>query len=457
MNELVLYLLKSGLSLIMLYAVYWFFLSRDTFFKMNRAYLIISVFFSLLFPLLPISLPFVYEEETYVVMLDTIVINSDSIHSTLSSHLTTFQIISIIYLTGASIFLVRFLFQVGQLLLMVRHYGISHHEGLNIVFIDRNYSPFSFFGLIFINRKKLSGDTIQEILDHEQIHIRQGHSLDLILFELMTIVQWFNPFVWFYRNSLKSVHEYLADEGVLLKGYNAINYQTLLLSLSTGIQVNDLTNNFNHSLIKKRITMMTKSKSSFFARLKLLLVMPVAFLLVVAFTASPMLKTMAQSNAAFPKSDTTLPSGVKYTVVKDRKSGYFNNKPIKGDIYAISEITPEFPGGEEARVKYLASKIKYPDQARKEGKEGTVYIQFIVEKDGKISNGKVLRGFDEGCDKVALDAIMSMPNWEPGLEKGQAIRFQFNMPVKFSLGNEGENEKGTGGDKAPPPPPKKDK
>ncbi|OQX80288.1 MAG: hypothetical protein B6D64_03460, partial [Bacteroidetes bacterium 4484_276] len=87
----------------------------------------------------------------------------------------------------------------------------------------------------------------------------------------MTIVQWFNPLVWLYRSSIKNIHEYLADEGVLVKGFDAINYQNLLIHQSLGVQVNDMTNNFNHSLIKKRIIMMTKNKSKFMARLKVLL------------------------------------------------------------------------------------------------------------------------------------------------------------------------------------------
>ncbi len=230
MNNLILYLLQSGISLILLYAIYWLFLRKDTFHMVNRIYLIMTIIFSLLFPLLQINVPFYSNEQsTFVVMLEAVTINATSLQTTLSNHLTTFQIIAIIYLTGACIFLIRFLFQLGQLLAMVRKYGISHDEGLHIVFINRNYAPFSFFNLIFINRKELNQGNIKEIITHEQVHIRQRHSVDLIIIELMTIVQWFNPLVWLYRNSIKSIHEYLADEGVLVRGFDAINYQSLLL------------------------------------------------------------------------------------------------------------------------------------------------------------------------------------------------------------------------------------
>ncbi len=442
MDTLVLYLLQSGISLSMLYIVYRLFLSRDTFFQINRVYLISSVLFSLIFPLIPLNLAYSGANETYTVMLDAIVINATKLQPAVSKHLSTFQIITIIYLTGFSIFFLRFLFQIGQLIIIIRKNGISHHEGLSIVFIDRNYAPFSFFGLIFINRKKLSEQSIKEIIDHEQVHIKQRHSIDLILFEFMTIIQWFNPFIWFYRNSIKSVHEYLADEGVLLKGYNSINYQALLLEQSTGIQVNDLTNNFNHSLIKKRIIMMTKTKSTFMARLKLMLVTPVALLLVVAFTASPLVKTMAQNET-------------KKEIKKEIKTADQTKTVAAGEevVFKVVDDMPEFSGGDEGRMQYLIENIKYPETARKQGIQGTVYITFVVEKDGSITGTRILRGIGRGCDEEAYRVVSEMPAWNPGKQRGEAVRVQFNMPIKFTLGNEEKIENGEGSDKTPPPPP----
>lgn len=445
MDKLLLYLVQSGISLMMLYIVYWLFLSRDTFFQMNRVYLVSSVMFSLIFPLIPINLTYGSVNETYMVMLDAIVINATKLQPAVYNHLNTFQIITIIYLTGLSIFLLRFIFQIGQLVFIIQKNGVSHHEGLNIVFIDRNYAPFSFFGLIFINRKKLTEESIREIIDHEQVHIKQRHSIDLILMELMTIFQWFNPVVWFYRNSIKSVHEYLADEGVLLKGYNSINYQKLLLEQSTGIQVNDLTNNFNHSLIKKRIIMMTKTKSPFMARLKLMLVTPVALLLVVAFTASPLVKTMAQTE-----------NEREIKTVQQTKTIAAGEEVV----FTVVEEMPVYPGGEEARMQYLASNIKYPEAARKQGIQGTVYVTFVIERDGSVTDVRVLRGIGGGCDEEAVRVLSSMPNWTPGKQRGETVRVQFNTPIKFNLGNGAKEEKVDMKEiapDAPPPPPKKEK
>jgi TonB family protein len=259
----------------------------------------------------------------------------------------------------------------------------------------------------------------------------------------MTIVQWFNPFVWYYRTSLKSLHEYLADEGVLLKGYNPVNYQNLLIGQYMGIQVNDLTNNFNHSLLKKRITMMTKSKSNYFAKLKVLLVTPVAFFLVVAFTVSPVVKTVAQVD--------------KQTQKVEAKSQSPQDDG-QNEIFTVVEDIPKFPGGEEARAKYMVENIVYPEAAKKAGKQGTVYVTFVIEKEGSVSNVKVLRGFDKDCDEVALNVVKNMPKWEPGKQRGEAVRVQFNMPIKFNLSDGGKKvvegyEIGPGTPPSPPPPP----
>ena len=444
MNELVLYLLQSGISLTLLYGVYWIFLRRDTFFVVNRTFLVASVMFSLLFPLLQINWLFPAElSSTYYVVLDIVTINAAKIETTFGENLTAMQVLLVVYLTGITIFTIRFIFQLMQLGFLVFKNGISRHEGLRIVFIDSNYSPFSFFNLIFINRKEINQENIKEIITHEQVHIRQKHSADLILIELMTIVQWFNPFVWFYRISLKSLHEYLADEGVLLKGYNPVNYQNLLIGQYMGIQVNDLTNNFNHSLLKKRITMMTKSKSNYLSKLKVLLVTPVAFFLVVAFTVSPVVKTVAQVD--------------KQTQKVEAKSQNPQEQP-KEEVFTVVEDMPKFPGGEDARMKYMMENIVYPESAKKAGKQGVVYVSFVVEKDGSISDVKVLRGFDKDCDQVAWNVVKNMPKWEPGKQRGEKVRVQFNMPIKFNLSDGDKKvvkgyEIGPGTPPPPPPPP----
>ncbi|MCF8331631.1 MAG: energy transducer TonB [Bacteroidales bacterium] len=110
------------------------------------------------------------------------------------------------------------------------------------------------------------------------------------------------------------------------------------------------------------------------------------------------------------------------------------------EVFVVVEDSPQFPGGEEARVEYLQKNIIYPEEAEKNGIEGTVYVTFIVETDGSISNVRLLRGIGGGCDKVAFEAVQNMPDWKPGKQKGRPVRVQFNMPLKFKLDDKVKKE-----------------
>lgn len=108
----------------------------------------------------------------------------------------------------------------------------------------------------------------------------------------------------------------------------------------------------------------------------------------------------------------------------------------KGDkIYDMVDEMPQFTGGDEARIFFLSNNIKYPHKARQKGISGTVYVTFVVEKDGSLSDPKILRGIGEGCDEEVIRVIKLMPKWIPGKQQGEAVRVQFNMPIKFTLAN----------------------
>lgn len=183
---------------------------------------------------------------------------------------------------------------------------------------------------------------------------------------------------------------------------------------------------------------MSKSKTNKFAVLKMLVAIPLALFLVMAFS-------FTVSNSVIAQDTKTKPEVV---VIKTQE----------GDIFTVVEQMPRFPGGDDARIKFLKENIKYPDEARKQGISGTVFVSFVVEKDGSISNVKLLRGIGGGCDKEALRVVSMLPNYEPGLQDGKPVRTQFNLPISFKL-NGGEKKviKGeeTNSDIPPPPPPKK--
>lgn len=447
MNEVITILIKSSLSIAMLYLVYTLFLKRDTFFKTNRIYLVLTMIISLIIPFIDFSALINGGGVGYTVWLDPVIISSNGVQTSVNSNPGLYQILLAIYLTGMSIFAIRFLYQLWQLFALVRKFGVSRKEGLNIVFTDRNYSPFSFFNLVFLNNDDINSSETQKILAHEKVHIRQWHSVDLILLELITIIQWFNPFVWLYRHAIKTLHEYLADEGVIHSGVDVNVYSALLFEQSTGIQINDLTNNFSKSLLKRRFKMMTKEKTTQIARIKLLLVAPLALalLLVLSFSQEVMGQEKVTPNkgekvVTQPGPDDPPPPPKKIEVVEvpgDEKSDV--------PIFTVVEEMPSYPGGFDKMYAYLGENIKYPKDAKEEGIQGKVYVTYVVEKDGTVTNVSVLRGVSKSLDAEAVRVIKGMPKWKPGKQDGKPVRVQYNLPIKFTLDSdkkaEGDKEK----------------
>jgi TonB family protein len=374
----------------------------------------------------------------YRVMLDPITITPEGVGSTMQANTDLFDTVMIVYVTGLVIFSTRFLYQLIQLSMLIRNHGVSRKQGMRIVFTDKNYSPFSFFNLIFLNQNNLEAEDAEKIIAHEMVHVRQWHSIDLIILELFTIIQWFNPFIWMYRHAIKTLHEYLADEGVLHSGVDVKVYGALLFEQSTGIQINDLANNFNKSLLKRRFTMMTKKRTSKLSRLKLLFVIPLALTMVFAISFSP--EVMAQE-----KKKEMPPPPPKKTDKTDKAVQKQQAKPegkSEVQIFTVVEEMPEYPGGNKAMYSFMGQNIKYPEKARQNKVEGTVYVSFVVLKDGSVSSVSVLRGIGSGCDEEAMRVVKSMPNWKPGKQDGKPVNVQYNLPIKFTLAKE-EDKKET--------------
>lgn len=274
------FLLESSVCLALFYTVYWVFLKNETYFKLNRLYLVSSMFFSFFIPILNFPSPFRVRE---------LIERTDDFTFLAGSQMQSLGVVDV--LIGVYIFMTVMLFaryaeQLFQLHKTIKKHSVYKHEGHRFVYMSQETKPFSFFNLIFLNKSNISRQDYERIISHEMIHIRQYHSVDIVIMELTTILLWFNPFVWPYRKSLKQTHEYLADDGVIAQGCNAAKYQLLIVEQQVGGKLFEFANNFHHSQIKRRLTMMTKIKSKGWAKLKLLLVLPAAFLLVLAFAES---------------------------------------------------------------------------------------------------------------------------------------------------------------------------
>jgi len=433
MNALLLYLSESALCTALLYGVYWLFLRRDTFFMMNRMYLLGITAFSLIFPLVPFRFTPTGAAATFVYLFDPVIITPERIGHTVETHLPWIQIAGIVYVTGLAIFLVRFAVQLLQVFIIVKRSGIQRREGMRLVFVDQGYSPFSFFNLVFINETNISDDRLKAILTHEKVHVKQRHTLDLILGELLCIMQWFNPFAWLTGREMKAVHEFLADEGVLTAGISPSQYQQMILDESMGIQVNGLTNNFNVSLLKKRILMITKTKSGKRARVKMILVVPAIMVLVFLFSA----RSFSSSPGTQDKNATVSAAGQQSATStatqpqSDNKTK--STKKSSGKIYDKVEVYPEYPGGTEAMISYLMANVNYPETAKTNKIQGKVMVSFNVMKDGAVRDVKVMKGIGSGCDEEAIRVVKGMPKWKPGQNKGKKVNVHMILPIQFKL------------------------
>jgi TonB family protein len=414
MKELVPYLLKASLVLAVLYCVYWLFLRKETFFALNRYYLLLIGMVALVSPLIKFQWLNVESFPVQMVALEPVRITSERMENYFSENLDFMSTIGIIYFTGVFLFSLRLLTQLAKIIsLKVRHKS-KKMEQITLVYLDKHFPAFSFFHLVFVpaNHDK---EELGVILRHEFVHVRQGHSFDLLFFELLKVILWFNPVAWITGKSIKNIHEFLADEGVLKTGHNAREYQHLLLNHITGFQQFSLSNNFNISLIKRRIIMMTKSKSNTMAKGKFLFALPAIIALLLFFSSGSYTGLIAQDKAK---------SGATTTQTK---------QDVPNEPFVVVEKMPEYPGGKEAMVRFLIENVKYPEAAKKKGTQGKVFVTFVVKSDGSLANCKVLRGIGDGCDEEALRVVKLMPKWVPGEQRGEKVDVVFNLPIQFKL------------------------
>lgn len=185
-----------------------------------------------------------------------------------------------------------------KLNLIIKRYKTTKINGIKIVSVDKDFSPFSFLNFIFINEKIISEHNMRRIIAHEIIHIKQYHTFDILLIELITVLQWFNPFVWPYKKSLQETHEFSADNGVIAQGFSTAKYQLLMFEQHVGVRLFEFVNNFKQSQIKRRLTMMSKIKSRGTSKLKLLLIVPMAAFLLLAFAEPKAADTPVLDKAA---------------------------------------------------------------------------------------------------------------------------------------------------------------
>ena len=546
MGTFLVYILKSSVCLALFYLFYRLLLSKETFHRFNRLALLGVLVLSCAVPFIEVTVqepsemaqPFLSLEE--MVVMEPIVALDET-----PMYFPWKELMLLAYVGGILFFLVRHLWSLGRMVRLLRTSRREKLEGGIVLFVHKEkVAPFSWMKMIAVSEEDLK-ENGKAILTHERAHIHNRHSWDLLLAEVCIFVQWFNPAAWLLKQELQTIHEYEADDWVIENGIDAKTYQLLIIKKAVGARLYSIANSFNHSSLKKRITMMIKKKSNPWARLKYLYVLPLAAVTVAAFARPEVsnkldeissvkvndltsivkaeeVKSMENSSdEKFKVSGTVLAADTKIPVigasviirgttngtltdldgkftltglkkddviqvsfvgfqtrsviVKDESPltimlddavqnldemvvvGYASNgvgapssdsdkkvvavvdipkvkeTPQEKVIFQVVEEMPEFPGGMAEAMKFLAKNIKYPVAAQEAKIEGRVIVQFVIERDGSVSDVKVMRGVNSELDAEAIRVVSMMPKWIPGKQRGKAVAVKYTMPIMFRL------------------------
>lgn len=443
MASFITYILQASVYLLLFALGYQLLLSRRIHAVFNRFYLLGSMAASLLLPLLPtfdFSTPSPAAPVIVTNNLPELIVTAGNgyngaVHQ-LSEGLGSSAFVGPLLLTGSALVFLLFVWQIIRIALWVSRFGSRRLSAVRIIEMPDAFAPFSFFGWIFVPKSLVSSREFTKILAHEQAHAQNWHSADVLFISLLQSVFWLHPAFYYFKRELRAMHEYQADR-VALGLFDKIEYQQSLLSISISGGMSPLSNPFNVSLIKKRMFMMNQQQRQKPARnwFKMMALLPFVGALVALQSCNFNSTETAQPEAVAEQimATTVDSAGNKTTQMVDPVKEFADAQPDTDEVFTVVQEIPEYPGGTEAMMKFLADNIKYPAQAISDSIQGRVFINFIVEKNGRISSAKVLRGIGGGCDEEAVRVVELMPSWIPGKQRGENVRVSFNMPIKFTL------------------------
>ena len=411
------YIIKSAMALALLYTCIIPLLEKETFHRLNRILILGCLIMSFAIPLVHFTggtNPTV-DMVRQAVQLPEVLINGNAKEQSVWSWA---DIMTCIYIIGVVAIFTMTVVQTVRLTRQLRQCEhITDNRGNTVVLTDCATSPFCLFHYIVMSRDDYANNR-SYILTHEQEHIRLGHSIDLIILQIATIIQWFNPFVWLIGKNLKAIHEFEVDEAVLNKGIDATQYQKFLVIKAVGNRLQPFANNLNKESLKRRIIMMNQKRSNRWMMLKALFIIPVATLAVSVFANTSDMSNMAN---AVSTTANTLSTTNMQTKQSDKK------------IFRVVEEMPKFKGGDAKLMEFLMMNMKYPESAIKAKQQGRAIVGFVVGKDGTVSDVYIEKstGYDV-LDNEAMRVVKSMPAWEPGKQKGKPVNVKYFVPITFS-------------------------
>ena len=421
------YFLEANLGIVLFYAFYRLLCVRDTFFVGRRVALLSFVAASFVLPFVGMEWssfsmtesPVTEYVTTFLMPEVTVGTRGPSAPHPLSAGF----LLAMLYYAGVAVMAVRMGARWVSVLRLLRVSPSGVMRGRRVRLLPDPSGPFSFFGWIFVHRGSVKPDEEAEVLAHETAHVRQWHSVDVVLMELLTVVCWWNPFAWLMKRETRENLEYLADRSVIRSGFNPRGYQYHLVALACQNGRAGLINSFNLSNLKKRIIMMNKRRTNRTGYLKYALFAFPAFALLMLGNMS-CTSEKKQADESVKEQPVSVPDSVDQSVAVPL---------VEDTIYTVVEEMPQFLGGVSKLMEFITKNLQYPESAQEQGIQGRVIAQYVVEKDGSVSNIRVIRGVSEELDAEAVRVLKLMPKWTPGKQNGKPVRCRYTIPVQFRI------------------------
>jgi hypothetical protein len=391
------YLIWTNLYLTLFYAFYWVSLRKETLFNLNRWYFLGAAAVSIVLPAIDFTnmmtvVPTGLQSDLFLSELPAIEVGA-------LAQSSGFPVWLSFYIAGCLLSLVWLIYRF-----------IAIHSSFKVPVRGAAYS---FLSSIYVDDSLPAHD---KMLRHERVHAEQLHSIDIVLFEIVRVVLWFNPVIHLWIRAVKLNHEYIADRASAVDQEEKIHYATVLLQQNLGASLNNLANNFfNKPFLKKRIAMLFKNQSKKSVAARLLLLIPVMIISFALQSARP---------------------------ASTAEAGLTSNPAIAQDTaFTKVDVSPSPVGGFQNFYNYVGQNYKYPKAAVDAKVEGRLIIQFVVEKDGSLVEIKSLKDLGHGTGEEAVRMLESAPKWNPGLLDGKPVRVQFTLPIQLNKAEPSKEEK----------------
>jgi hypothetical protein len=471
------FLIKSSISLVALLAVYYLFLEKEKMHRFNRFYLLFSLAFSL-------SIPFITIEVIQEITQPTL--NPGNIQILQGSAVlieeNNYLAIGLWILYGlvTLVLAIRFFNNINKIAAKMKSNSPIDYKNAKLILVPEKTVPHTFLNTIFINETEYENRKVEEELyTHELIHVTQRYTLDVLFIETLKALFWFNPILILYKKAIQLNHEFLADEKVVKAHHNVPFYQNLLISKADASSTYYLASNLNYSVTKKRFIMMTKTTSASRALLKKTVLLPILsgliFFVCVKTVAQEqkVVKTVQTKNqltgmekyfenTIFKIKDEkgTIVAEKKFNELSDQEKrnvppppppaaskqvkdlkeakgpksvelSIYNKEDNKAYNVQDTKTRPTFPGGMSKFYEFVGANFKISKEVTDNKIKGNLYVTFIVEKNGSLSEYKILKDRGYGTGEEAIRVLKLSPNWIPGTVDGKPVRVEYSLPTQI--------------------------